>query len=93
MDKLTFISLTNCIKELDALEKLTSSEEYSYEEIAEAISEISWNLSNVFTRNRYNSDEFQMKLKKHLKDKKKQSNKIKSPNIDWREGNKDVGNE
>lgn len=84
MDKLTHISLTNCIKELDSLEKLVQTEEYSYEEVAEAIKEISWNLSLIFNRRRYNSDEFQLKLRDHLKSKKKRDNKVKSPSKDWR---------
>jgi len=75
MDKLTHMSITNCIKELDALEKLTASEQFSYQEIADSLSEISWNLANVFRRQRYNSDEFQHRLKKLLKEKKQEENR------------------
>ena len=75
MDKLTHISLTNCIKELDSLEKLVLSEKFTLEEIASWISQISWELSNVFNRKRYNSDEFQYRLRKLIKEKKKDLNK------------------
>lgn len=64
MDRLTHISITNCIKELDALEKLVISEEFTPQEIADFLQEVSWNLSNVFRRVRYNSDEFQHLLRK-----------------------------
>jgi len=75
MDKLTHISLTNCIKELDSLEKLVLSEKFTLEEIASWISQISWELSNVFNRKRYNSDEFQYRLRKLIKERKKDLNK------------------
>lgn len=71
MDKLTHISITNCIKELDCLEKLVSSGDFTDQQISDFIQEISWNLSNVFRRVRYNSDEFQCRLRKMLHDRKK----------------------
>lgn len=71
MDRLTHISITNCIKELDALEKLVISGEFSEKELADFLQEISWNLSNVFRRVRYNSDEFQCRLRKLIHDRKK----------------------
>lgn len=70
MDRLTHISITNCTKEMDALSNLVLSGEFTIEEIADWIQEISWNLSYVFRRQRYNSDEFQMKLKKLVQDRK-----------------------
>ncbi len=75
MDRLTHISITNCIKELDSLEKLVGSEQFTYEELATWVSQISWELSNVFNRKRYDSDEFQHRLKKLIHDNKKRSNK------------------
>ena len=75
MDKLTHISLTNCIKELDSLEKLALSEKFTLEEVASWIAQISWELSNIFNRKRYNSDEFQHRLRKLIKEKKKDLNK------------------
>lgn len=77
MDKLTHMSINNCTKELDALEKLIISERYSYQEVADWVAEISWNLANIFRRRRYNSDEFQHRLKKLVKEKKKEDNKRK----------------
>jgi hypothetical protein len=71
MDRLTHISITNCIKELDALEKLVISGEFSEQELADFLQEVSWNLSNVFRRVRYNSDEFQCRLRKILHERKK----------------------
>lgn len=71
MDRLTHISMTNCIKELDALSQLVASGEFSYDELADWIVEISWNLSNVFRRRRYDSDEFQHRLRKLVQDKKR----------------------
>ncbi len=71
MDRLTHISITNCIKELDSLEKLIISEKFSYEEVASWVSQISWELSNVFQRKRYDSDEFQHRLKKLIHEGKK----------------------
>lgn len=64
MDRLTHISITNCIKELDALEKLVLSEKFTPQEVADFLQEVSWNLSNVFRRVRYNSDEFQHLLRR-----------------------------
>jgi len=77
MDKLTHMSITSCIKELDALEKLILSERYSYQEVADWIAEISWNMANIFRRRRYDSDEFQHRLKKLIKEKKREDNKRK----------------
>ena len=77
MDRLTHISVTNCIKELDALEKLVISEHFSPQEVADWIAEVSWNLSNVFQRRRYDSDEFQHRLKKLVKNKKREDNQAK----------------
>lgn len=71
MDRLTHLSITNCIRELDALEKLAISESFSYEEIASWIAQVSWELSNIFQRKRYDSDEFQYRLKKLITDGKK----------------------
>lgn len=76
MDRLTHISITNCVKELDALEKLVVSGDFSLEEIAGWISQISWELSNVFQRTRYDSDEFQHRLKKLIYDRKRVAPKI-----------------
>ena len=73
MDRLTHISITNCVKELDALEKLIISQDYSLEEIAGWVSQISWELSNVFNRTRYDSDEFQHRLKTLIYNRKKKS--------------------
>lgn len=75
MDRLTHISVTNCIKELDSLEKLVISEEYTHAEIADWISEISWNVANIFRRVRYDSDEFQHRLKKLVQENKRKKNK------------------
>jgi len=77
MDKLTHISITNCIKELDALEKLILSEDFSYQEVADWVVEISWNLANIFQRRRYDSDEFQHRLKKLIQESKRAANKTK----------------
>lgn len=65
------MSITNCIKELDALEKLVLSGEFTSDEIADWISEVSWNLAQVFRRQRYNSDEFQHILRKLMKERKR----------------------
>lgn len=70
MDRLTHISLNNCIKELESLSKLVETEKFSYKQISDFIREITWNLSNVFERRRYNSDEFQFMLQKIIKQKK-----------------------
>jgi len=80
MDRLTHISVTNCIKELDALSSLVLSEQFSYEEIADWVVEISWNLSNVFQRRRYDSDEFQHRLRKLIQENK--SSGVKNDNKD-----------
>lgn len=77
MDRLTHISITNCIKELDALEKLIISERFSHREVADWVAEISWSLANVFNRRRYDSDEFQHRLKKLVKESKYANNQIK----------------
>lgn len=82
MDRLTHMSITNCIKELDALEKLITSGQFTHEEIADWVSEISWNLSNVFNRRRYNSDEFQHRLRKLIKDSRRQEVIPKEDNDD-----------
>lgn len=74
MDRLTHMSITNCTKELDALEKLILSERFSYQEVADWVAEIGWNLTNVFRRRRYDSDEFQHRLKKLVKGKKREDN-------------------
>jgi hypothetical protein len=73
MDRLTHISITNCIKELDALEKLVISGDFSDQELADFLQEISWNLSNVFRRVRYDSDEFQCRLRKLIHDRNKKA--------------------
>lgn len=75
MDRLTHISITNCIKELDALEKLLLSGDFTDKELSDFIQEVSWNLSNVFRRVRYDSDEFQCRLRKILHDRKKSAAK------------------
>lgn len=72
MDKLTHLSLTNCIKELNSLEALIASENYSHEEIASWVAQISWELSNVFQRVRYDSDEFQFRLRQLVHKVKKE---------------------
>ena len=71
MDRLTHMSITNCIKELDALEKLVISGEFDDEQIADWIAEVSWNLAQVFRRQRYDSDEFQHILRKLMRDRKR----------------------
>lgn len=71
MDRLTHSSITNAIKELDALHKLALSKGFETEEIADWIQEISWNLANVFQRRRYDSDEFQCRLIKFVEGRKK----------------------
>lgn len=71
MDKLTHMSIVNCIKELDALEKIITSDLYTKEKIAEWVEQISWELSGVMQRKRYDSDELQFTLKKILKDMKR----------------------
>jgi len=79
MDRLTHISITNCTKEMDALSTLVLSGEFTIEEIADWIQEISWNLSYVFRRQRYNSDEFQMRLKKLIQERQR---KVPLPETD-----------
>ena len=73
MDRLTHISITNCTKELDALANLALSGEFTQQELADWIQEISWNLAHVFRRQRYNSDEFQCRLKKLIQDRKRKN--------------------
>ncbi len=75
MDRLTHISVTNGVKELDALKFLVLSEHFSYAQIADWIAEVSWNLENIFQRRRYNSDEFQCLLKKLIQETKVAENK------------------
>jgi hypothetical protein len=72
MDKLTHISIINCVKELDALEKIITSGLYSNEKIAEWVTQISWELSGAMQRRRYDSDELQFILRKIMKDLKKE---------------------
>lgn len=92
MDRLTFKSIINCAKELDALEKLIISESFSYAMIADWVAEISWNITNVTGKRRteYKSDEFQHRLKKLVKEVK-QVKQAKVEDIsetkskDWRE--------
>lgn len=72
MDKLTHISIVNCVKELDALEKIITSGKYNNEKIAEWVIQISWELSGVMQRRRYNSDELQFVLRNIMKDIKKE---------------------
>ena len=71
MDRLTHMSITNCIKELDAMKNLILSEGFSYEEIADWVAEISWNLANIFQRRRYDSDEFQLRLVRLIQETKR----------------------
>jgi hypothetical protein len=71
MDKLTHMSIVNCIKELDALEKIITSDLYTKEKVAEWVEQISWELSGVMQRKRYDSDELQFILRKILKDMKR----------------------
>jgi hypothetical protein len=78
MDRLTHTSITNCIKELDALEKLTASGHYSPEQVSDWIREVSWNLSRVFRRQRYDSDEFQHILRSLIKKQKRKENEDKA---------------
>jgi len=75
MDRLTHISITNCIKELDALEKLVLSGEYSRKQLADWIAQISWEMSNIFRRRRYDSDELQFVLRGLIRKRKQQENK------------------
>lgn len=77
MDKLTHISLTNCIKELDALEKLILSGEYPRDKVADWVAQISWELSNIFHRRRYDSDELQFVLKGLLQQRTRQAREKK----------------
>lgn len=79
MDRLTFRSIVNCVKEIDALEKLVLSGTLSHTEIADCLQEVGWNLTNVTGRRRseYRSDEFQHRLRKLIKDTKRA--KIKQP--------------
>jgi len=72
MDRLTHMSITNCIKELDAVEKLIRSGKFSDDEIAEWVAEISWSLANIFQRRRYDSDEFQLMLVRLVQGVKRQ---------------------
>ena len=76
MDRLTHISLTNAIKEIDALKLLVISGDFSWEEIADFLEEISWNLTGVFDRRRYNSDEFQHRLRGLLEERKRSKEPI-----------------
>jgi len=64
---------------MDALSTLVLSGEFTIEEIADCIQEISWNLSYVFRRQRYNSDEFQMRLKKLIQERQR---KVPLPETD-----------
>lgn len=75
MDRLTFDSIINCVKELDSLEKIILSEKFSHAEIADWVAEISWNLVHVTGRHRraYKSDEFQHILRKLVKGLKRES--------------------
>ena len=82
MDRLTHMSLTNCIKELDALEKITLSGRYTPEQISDWIKQISWELSNVFRRKRYDSDELQFILRKIVSEDKEEHRE--PPTKDWR---------
>lgn len=75
MDRLTHMSITNCVKELDSLEKLILSGEFTLEEISDWIKEVSWNLSGVLMRRRYDSDEFQHRLKVWINKRKQISEK------------------
>ena len=61
------MSITNCIKELDALEKIILSNKFTDEQLADWVRQISWELSNVFRRKRYDSDELQFILKKLIR--------------------------
>ena len=90
MDRLTHKSITNCIKELDALRNLILSENFDHPLIAEWVSEISWNLANVFRRVRYDSDEFQHRLAQLVQETKrvkqrKEKREQKDFSKDWRE--------
>lgn len=67
MDRLTHISITNAIKELEALKGLVLCGSFTDEEIADLIEEISWCLARTFQRHRYDSDEMRMLLAKELK--------------------------
>jgi hypothetical protein len=78
MDKLTHLSITNCIKELDSLAKLAYSSKFTYEELADWIEQVGWELANVMQRRRYDSDEFQLKLKTMLLDKKRNDLKVET---------------
>ena len=82
MDRLVYMSMSNCVKELDALKMLVLSGRFSLAEVADWISEISWNLSNVAHRRRYDSDEFQCRLKKLVRRRKEEEEdieKLKEP--------------
>ena len=70
MDKPTRSSLWNCVKELEALSVLCSTNTYSNEEISDFIQEIGWNIVAVIHDKGYISDEFQMRLSNFLKEKK-----------------------
>ena len=78
MDRLTHLSITNCIKELDSLAKLAYSGKFTHEELSDWIEQISWELSNTMQRHRYDSDEFQLKLKKLLLDRKRSDLKVET---------------
>lgn len=80
MDRRTYASITNCIKELDSLEKLIVSSRFGYEEIADWVAQISWELSRVFQHRAYNSDEFQLKLSSLISKIKEESSAPRSGN-------------
>lgn len=65
MDQLTHISIDNCLKELEALDKLVANEYLSYSEISDFLKEISWQLENVVKGVKYTSDELQCVLSKY----------------------------
>jgi hypothetical protein len=74
LDRLTHTSITNAIKELEALKGLVLCGAFTEDEIADFIEEISWCLARTFQRHRYDSDEMRMLLAKELK-----RNKPKDP--------------
>ena len=74
MDRLTHISVTNGVKELNALKLLILSERFSYAQVADWIAEVVWNLEHIFQRRRYDSDEFQCLLQKFIQETKKEEN-------------------
>lgn len=75
MDRLTHMSVTNGVKELNALKLLILSEHFSHTQIADWVAEVAWNLEHIFQRQRYDSDEFQCLLKKLIQETKKKENK------------------